>query len=121
MIPENAGAQPETPQEIKARLAQALEKLLLKTVEGALAAVSVEKPTASSLQAARSILSENDINLKTLASLRGGRNPLGALANSLPTFTDEPDEVSRGGQPQSEDALRNVPPFAAEPTEDDAD
>lgn len=120
MTAGNSDTPAETPAETKARLAQALEQLLLKTVEGALAAVSVEQPTASSLQAARSILSENGVNLATLASLRAGRNPLGALANSLPKFADE-DELAGTPRDQSEDALRNVLPFAPARHEDTAD
>ncbi len=120
MSTEKSAPPSETPAETKARLAQALEQLLLKTVEGALAAVSVEKPTASSLQAARSILSENGVNLGTLASLRGGRSPLGALANALPMFKDE-DDLSDGRHAQADDALRNVPPFSPTRPEDTAD
>ena len=120
MTAEKSETPAETPAETKARLAQALEQLLLKTVEGALAAVSVEQPTASSLQAARSILSENGVNLGTLASLRGGRNPLGALANSLPKFADE-DELAEAPHDQPDDALRNVLPFAPAHPKDTAD
>lgn len=87
-----------------------LQTTWLLMANAVLRSLQDEKPSASTLDVARRWLDSNGVTLETLQSWRG---ELGFDPSSLPRF-DDADEHSDSGDAPGDDALKRVPPFAAE-------
>jgi len=94
---------------------QLLEQIWLAEAEAVLAAVRSKKPTASTLQAGRAFLRDNDVTLDKLSRLRNRMGSSGFHPGSLPKF-DEDDDGDLGGGGGQSPALQSIPPFAPTPS-----